>query len=284
MTQGRDELYAILDRYLDALVAQDPGRVPWADGARCSENNVALAIGDGLWGTIAGFGDYRLRFADPEQGQVGCFGQVREPLAESLYALRLKVAGGRIAEAECLVLRLDDEGFKLPQSAPFDKPILLADVPPERRRPRARMLSIANGYFDTLQLNDGALFTQFDPACNRIENGYQTTNNTNATVMRNAALGCEEQFRLGIYRYDDRLRDRRFPLVDEQRGLVLAAGFIDHRGRLGRYRLTDGREVESPIRRPHTFHLLELFKIDDGRIRQIEAVFITVPYHMPSAW
>lgn len=284
MAETRDALYAMLDRYLAALVAQDPGQVPWAPGARSSENNVQLAIGDGLWGTCVGLGDYRLRFADVEQGQVGYFGQIREPLAESLFALRLRVIDERVAEAECLVLRLDDEGFKLPQAAPIDKPLFQEALPPERRRPRARLRSIADGYFDTLQLNDGALFTHFHPECNRIENGYQTTNNSQATVLPNARLGCAEQFRLGIYRYDDRLRARRYPLIDEERGLVLAAGFIDHRGRLGRYSLTDGRVADSPIRRPHTFHLIELFKIDDGLIRQIEAVFITVPYHMPSAW
>jgi hypothetical protein len=99
-----------------------------------------------------------------------------------------------------------------------------------------------------------------------------------------AALGCEAQFRMGNYRYDDRLRARRFPLLDEERGLVLAFGFIDHCGRLAEYPLTDGRTVESPVRRPHSFYLSELFKIDHGMICQIEAHFITVPYHMPSPW
>jgi hypothetical protein len=42
--------------------------------------------------------------------------------------------------------------------------------------------------------------------------------------------------------------------------------------------------AESPIRRPHSFCLMELFKIVDGRIRRIEAVFITVPYNIPSPW
>jgi len=42
--------------------------------------------------------------------------------------------------------------------------------------------------------------------------------------------------------------------------------------------------VKSHIRRPHSFYLGELFKIDHGMIRQIEANFITVPYHMPSPW
>ena len=67
-------------------------------------------------------------------------------------------------------------------------------------------------------------------------------------------------------------------------GIVLAHGFIDHCGRLGEYELTDGTKVTSPIRRPHTFYLSEAFKIRQGAIEQIEANFITVPYHMPSPW
>ena len=111
----------------------------------------------------------------------------------------------------------------------------------------------------------------------------QTTNNAGFPLPI-ARLGCEEQFRLGWYRYDDRLRARRFPLVDEERGIVLAYGFIDHRGVVGEYTLTDGTPASSPVRRPHSYYLAEAFKIRDGAIEQIEADFITVPYHMPSPW
>jgi hypothetical protein len=128
------------------------------------------------------------------------------------------------------------------------------------------------------------LLTEFDPACNRIENGLLTTNNPAKPLGETSALGCAEQFQLGVYRYDDRLRARRFPLVDEERGIVLSAGFIDHSGRLGEYRLTDGRAAVSTIRHPHSFYFIELFKIVDGRIRQVESVFITVPYNMSSPW
>jgi hypothetical protein len=89
---------------------------------------------------------------------------------------------------------------------------------------------------------------------------------------------------LGHYRYDDRLRARRFPLVDRERGLVLAGAFIDHCGRVGKYKLTDGSDAESPVRRPHSFYMLELFRIRGRKIQQIEANFVTVPYHMPSPW
>jgi hypothetical protein len=242
-------------------------------------------------GTVTKLGDYKLRFADALNGQVGFFGVVEEtPAHRSAFALRLKVDNRLISEAEMIILRLADFGALDGGRNPFadgkflDKPILNQNLAPNERRPRERMISIADGYFDTLQLNDGTLFTEFDPQCNRVENGLQTTNNPAKPLGPMTALGCAEQFKLGNYRYDDRLRARRFPLIDEERGLVLAAGFIDHSGRLGTYKLADGRTAESPIRRPHSFYLMELFKIVDGRIRQIEAVFITVPYNMPSPW
>jgi len=67
----RKDLYAALDRYLEALAARDPARLDWAQGARLSENNVMLAPGDGLWATIDALGEYQLRFADPVTRQVG---------------------------------------------------------------------------------------------------------------------------------------------------------------------------------------------------------------------
>ncbi len=282
----REALYEHLDAYLAALAAKAPSRVPWADFVFNTENNVALQIGDGLWGTIERFGDYQLNFADVETGQVGCFGVAVEPLEESAFATRIKVnRDGRICEVETIVVRQADSGLKFENQKFHDKPVMNAVVEEGARVPRARMISLADGYFDTLQLNDGKLFTHFHPDCQRVENGVQTTNNSAlASFIPVAGLGCEEQFRLGYYRYDDELRARRFPLVDEERGLVLAGGFIDHAGRLGDYKLTDGRALSSPIRRPHSFYLMELFKIEDGAIRQIEANFITVPYKMPSPW
>jgi hypothetical protein len=280
---SREDLYGVLDRFMAALLARDPSHVAWAPVVRNSENNVALMIGDGIWNTITGRGDYDLRFADPDTGQVGLFTTVIEHSDESAATFRLGVVDGAIAEVEIIIVRQADSGLKFENQKFERKPMLEEIVPPGNRATRERMISLADGYFDTLQMNDGRLFTHFHPGCNRVENGVQTTNNPDFFVEV-ARLGCEEQFRLGNYRYDDRLRGRRFPLVDEERGLVLAAGFIDHAGKLTDYELTDGTKVSSPIRRPHTFYLFELFKIRDGAIEQIEANFITVPYHMPSPW
>jgi hypothetical protein len=280
----RDSLYGVLEGYLHALSSRDTSMVQWSSTVRNSENNVMIPVGDGLWGTLERIGDYRLRFADPSSGQVGYFGTVHEAIEESAFSLRLRVEpNGHIAEVEAVVVRQSDSGIKFENPRYWDKPILNANA--AAPTPRDEMIRLSNGYFDTLQLNDGTLHTRFHPDCHRVENGVQTTRNPEfGKIVPVAALGCEEQFRMGNYRYDDRLRGRRFPLVDEERGLVLAFGFIDHSGRLAEYQLTDGRTVRSPVRRPHSFYLAELFKIDGGMICQIEANFITVPYYMPSPW
>ncbi|MFM5953440.1 MAG: hypothetical protein ACKOPE_03960 [Novosphingobium sp.] len=279
----RAALYRLLDGYLAALAARDPGQLAWAESVRHSENNVMLEPGDGVWATITGIGDYHLRFADPVTRQVGCFGTIIEPMEESAYCLRIGAdAEGRIAEVEMVIVRDSEYGMALPGKRFWTKPRLETNAAAPVSR--EELLRLADGYFSTLQLNDGTIRTKFAPDCNRVENGVQSTNNPELQLFHWAAMGCEEQFALGIYRYDDRLRGRRFPLVDEERGLVFAFGFIDHSGRLGRYQLADGSWNESPIRRPHSFYLGELFKIDRGMIEQIEADFISVPYHMPSPW
>jgi hypothetical protein len=278
-------LYGVLDAYLNALKAKDPTLAPWAAKAVTSENNVVLAAGDGLWGTVTGLGDYDLRFADATTGQVAYYGVVQETDTAAPFALRLKVRRGRIVEAETVIARPQEAGVPFVNAVISANPLLNEIVPPAVRSSRARMIELANGYFDTLQMNDGRLHTVFDDQCNRREDGFQTTNHPDSGYGPTLALGCADQFKLGWYRYDDRLRARRFEMVDEERGLVMAAGFIDHAGRLGEYTLTDGRVVQSTIfRHPHSYCLLETFKIRGGKIQQIEAVFTTVPYRMPSPW
>jgi hypothetical protein len=279
----RQTLYAVLDSYLAALKARQPARVPWAPGAVSTENNVPLRPGDGLWGTLTDLGDYDFRFADPQTGAVAFYGTVTETDTTSPFALRLKVQDGHITEAETVVARPLDAGVPFVNANLTTRPELNEVLQPAERVGRARLIAIANGYFDTLQRNDGTLHTEFEPGCNRREDGMQTTHHPDSGYA-NMELGCAEQFKLGIYRYDDALRARRFPVVDVERGLVLASAFIDHSGKLNAYTLTDGRPATSMFHRPHSFYLLEAFKIRSGRIQSIEAVFTSVPYGMPSPW
>jgi len=278
-------LYQVLDRYLSAMKSHHPSQAGFAPGARFTENNVALKPGDGLWATITALGDYDLRFADPQTGGIGFYGVVHETDTASPFALRLKVRDGRITESEIIVARAQEAGVPFVTATIATLPVLTQTVPEAERSPRRRMIELANGYFDTLQRNDGVLHTAFSDNCNRREDGFQTTNRTDSTYGDTPKLGCAAQFKLGWYRFDDRLRARRFLVVDEERGLIMTAGFIDHSGTIGDYKLTDGRMASSTqFRRPHTYCLLETFKIRNAKIEQVEAVFTSVPYRMPSPW
>ena len=45
-----------------------------------------------------------------------------------------------------------------------------------------------------------------------------------------------------------------------------------------------GTKRTSSCRRPYPYVLFEAFRIKGAKIQQVEAVFITVPYNMPSPW
>ncbi|MDP9052484.1 MAG: hypothetical protein M3O31_17455, partial [Acidobacteriota bacterium] len=81
-------------------------------------------------------------------------------------------------------------------------------------------------------------------------------------------------------------RDRRFPVVDVERGLVLASTFFDHAGTMRTVKLTDGstRNIGPPFDSPYSFVIFELFKVQDGKIQQVEAVLEDVPYKTTSHW
>ena len=281
----RSCLYGVLDQYLAALRAHDATKVPWAARPLNTENNVELVPGDGLWGTLTQLdASYEMRFADVAAGQVAVYGVVDESGTRAPYALRLKVVDRTVAEAEIVIARPQEAGVPFVNADIKSIPVWNEMLTPSQRVPRQKMIDAANGYFDSLQLNDGHVYTSFWPECNRRENGAQTTNNTGPGANPIWKYGCEQQFRLGGYRYDDRLRARRYELVDEERGIVLAGGFIDHSGRIKEFPLTDGTTRKSNYLRPHTFSLFEAFKIVDGKIRQVEAVFFTLPYNSPSPW
>ncbi len=248
-----------------------------------------LAVGDGLWNTLDEVGAYRLPFIEPEAGQAGLFGVVVEDGKPAHLMLRLKVEGRKITEIETIVLRpADNIGFGRPQDM---KPRagFYQDIPEAERLTRVQLTSMANAYFETLQQNNGTVFASFGDDCHRIESGIATTNNPapNPTGRPDPGikkLGCEAQFKTGFFRFVTHIRDRRFVIVDRQRGLVYAAAFFDHRGDMRKVTLTDGRVVDAQYDTPWTWQIGELFKVRGGKLHEIEALVMKAPYGIQDAW
>lgn len=283
-------LDGFVDRYLAAVVAHDPGQLPWASRAKFTENGQAIAIGDGLWGTASAEGHYKLYVADPEDGEVGFYGTIFENGTPVLLALRLKIDNRTISEAETIVARggggMPSPGKTLEEKG-HPRAQFLRTVPLAERMSREDLVRIADSYFENLAGNSGHGSAPFAPTCERWENGTQTTDNPGlmpaaAGGVNIIAMGCEAQQRSGFFPFVTSIRNRRYPVVDRDRGLVLSFAFFEHQGRIKTIHLTNGQTVPSPVKAPMTFEISELFQIDKGNLNQIEAVINTVPYGMIS--
>ncbi|MEN9706170.1 MAG: hypothetical protein RLZZ393_2049 [Pseudomonadota bacterium] len=278
--------------YLAALKARDVSRLPLASGVRYTENNVEMPLGRfGIWATVTGVAATGLEAADAKQGEVAWIGAVDEHGAPVYYGMRMQVRDRRITEVEAVVVR--NSGLPLPWGdfSKLEHDASFNEILPEAsRRPRERLRAVADSYFNTVELNDGTVFAPFHEDCARIENGISTTKASALAApggQANASSlspGCEAQFKLGIYYINKRVRERRYPVIDEERGVVVATGFFDHANGFNRYKLTDGREMKTALNWPNSISLVEAFKVVDGRIYRIETVFSYVPYFMPSPY
>jgi hypothetical protein len=280
-------LEGFVDLYWSALVAHDPDRLPLTPEARYTENGQTLQLGDGIWGVPSlKMGDYRLCFADPFAGQVGFMGTLLENNHQRIVFLRLKIEDRRISQMECLIPRSSGGfGGAKPQPLPglVDKPIFHEIIPEAERPSRWELKRITNLYFEAMEKGTGKL-TPFDPNCTRVENGMITANNKNGKGI--GAMDCKAQFDTGFSFIITKVRERRFPIVDQERGLVLACVFLDHAGTFPEFPMADGtiNKVGPPFDTPYSFIMAELFKIKDRKIAQVEAVLLEVPYGMPSGW
>ena len=276
-------------QYMAALVKQDVKAAPFAPNVRFTENNVTIPIGKGLWKSVDKVADTGLEVADAQTGNAAWFGVVWEHGQPAYYAMRIRVSrGGLIDEVETVVHR--KTGLPAP-FGPVEKvthdPEFNEVLPRAEQRSRERLIAVAQSYFNTVERNDGAVFAPFTEDCGRLENGISTTAPPPGGGGGNAAAiaaGCHNQFLLGLYFINKRVRERRFPLVDTERGVVVASGFFDHDNAFDRYPISNGNEMRTALKWPNSITLLEAFRVKDSKIQRIEAVFTYVPYAMHNPW
>lgn len=284
----------MVEDYLSAMRAHSPSKLPLSKAVRYTENGVELPLPDGLWRTLDGVERYRLVVADPGHDTVGFFAKGTENGAPVLIATRLRMRDRQITEIEAVVARLTATLAGVPGGEPRvdqlgDTPraAFLTPLPPDRRRSRAQLAEIVNRYFTGIENNTGDKPPPFAEDCMRLENGTQTSGRPTAPGATPSPLNfsCKEAFRLGYYREDTRLRNRRVLAVDEERGLVYAGIFLDHDATLRSYALKDGRTVTVRNTGPWTWMAHEIFQINEnGEISQVEAVLLSVPYGMRPGW
>ncbi len=272
-------LEGYIDRYLVAMLNRDVSDDLFAREVKFTENGIRLPLGsEGLWYGMSGLEGYRFYVPDIETQQVAFIGTVREHMASAgqddaeannvAVAIRLKIVDGLITEVEQLTLRPavqlfggggDDGPFGnvgdnvLAMGEPHE--IFRTPIPENERHTREELVEASNHYFTALARHDSQGYYPFTEDCVRYENGIV------------ASSDCKAEFESDrLNNIVDRIRDRRFVAVDVERGIAFSFAFFDH------YRIN------------WTWQLAELFRIENGQIRRIEAVFHQAPFGIDSGW
>jgi hypothetical protein len=269
-------LKTTLDQYLNAVVKHDPSAAPLMIGFRQTENATVIKLGNGVWKSVTGLGKVQRRYFDAVSGQAGYFGTVEESGAPAIVTLRMKVDNKKISEAEWVISRKGDPGLNGPAGGNvFDVDNLIANPPPERTIPkearltRESMIGIANSYFDGITTHDGSIIMAM-PGCPRLENGVTMTGrgaaprgNAPAPPAGAPARDCTS----GLETINiQNVAARRYPIVDEEAGVVLGmAIFI--------------RKPGTPTRR-NMFG--EWFVLENNKIKFIYATLFYPPPEMPA--
>ena len=298
-TCDRACLEGYVERYLQAMSDGVVSDDLFARTVRFTENGVEMPLGnEGLWATTVSPQGYRLIVPDVVTGQVAALVSVQEQANSSAtgpqrapehvgLSLRLRIdRDGRISEVEQIAARPDRPlgAASGPSNSPFpDTGAAVAalgtpwagysrTVPEAERHTRAELVEVANAYFEAVERNTGNDYYPFTEDCLRLENGMiaAASDAERAALPDRPAFGriqtCKGQFETSLIGTVTGVRDRRVVAVDVERGVVYAFAFFDHR----------------PIN--WTWQLGELFKVENGQITRIEAIFIRSPYAMCSGW
>ncbi|KAF2204038.1 hypothetical protein GQ43DRAFT_496476 [Delitschia confertaspora ATCC 74209] len=280
-------LESLLSDYLIALTSHDASLLPTTPDVKYAENDVLLPLGTGEWKVASSLGKYRHIISDPVSRQVAAITTLQENGKPVIYIVRLATnPEGEITEIQTHITR-DSGGAALYENMTTPEPAWLETIPPEYRIPRAKLIAQTDKYYTGMERNNPkGNYSFFDPDCNRLEDGLQTTNqrtgdpygHSNDTSF--ASLGCEAQFQTGFLGFVTKIRDRRYDVVDEERQAVLAFTTFDHNGTVRELPSVNG--TSSPIPPyfdvPRTLAAAEAFRLRGEKLWRIEMTLTEVPY------
>lgn len=200
-----------LDTYLAGIFKHDPAAARLTDDHYATQNTAAVRNGEGFWKDITGYGALQRRYFDPVNGAVAYLGLLRQNGKDVVSSVRLKVEpgnGNKVSEAEWFVQPEADPQRMLGYPPPE------GSLPESERSSRFYLISMANDYFQSGADHD-ASWIPTDLRCKDPEP------NPMRSALRHADI-CHDNFNI----YKNITKDlalRRFPLIDEEAGVVLGA-------------------------------------------------------------
>jgi len=262
----RECLKGFVTQYIDALAAHNPGALPVTANLKFTEDNKELKLGEGMWKTFTKLAGYRRDILDVKQGVAVSFLVVEgtDPATPTLYVIRLKIEDKKVSEIESMLVRNRQEGMLYnPDNLKTVMPLMLSEVPANRRTAREEAVKIATTYPEGLRIGS---FVKVDSPM--VDEAYRYEN---GNLM--AGPGCT------FFQGCDNMRTQSIPRLSEITHRLIAVdeelGVVAMRMNFGKGSLFSGDGV---------LDVWHSFKIFDGKIHAAEAYCKEVPAGQKSGW
>jgi hypothetical protein len=213
-------LTRFVDTYFNALVANNPSAVPLTASAKITTNGRVTKLDQAFWDS-AERAVYRWDIVNERLGDTGTEAVIlNADGSKTMYMLRLKVLDGRISEVETIKANKGEaDALWSPDTLTEVSPALRLSIREADQDSYYALIAAAESYWRAFQTNGTEAYhpASLLPDSRRVENGVQTTG-----VVRNGAFVSTAQgFDQG--RFNTRnIWDRRYPVVDTERGIVLS--------------------------------------------------------------
>jgi hypothetical protein len=265
-------LTGFADAYLAALKSNDARALPQAARARITQNGAEKKLADTFWASAEEV-VYRFDIVNPRRGDVASEVVIRNADgSKTMAVVRLKVQAGAITEIET-VRANKGEADRLwdPDRLTEVSPALKLSIREPERDSYYELIATAESYWRAFQTNGTPNYrkARILPATLRFENGFQTTGTVRDGVFQDTARGFDEGRFIGR-----NLWDRRYPVVDEERGIVLS---------IVRFGLKEGARSQS-VATSNDRLVAEFFAVQAGYISEIHAVLFNLPDAQPTGW
>ena len=264
-TMQKKDLLILMANYLEALIHDDPGRVPVAQNCKATYQGAQAALGSGeIWGEPRRI-PYRQTFVDSVTNTV-CFSgvvtnnvgmqtvqlkhpenHVGTPQRWWIYFARLTAdEKGKICEIEEIARRETGAGLDVRPEHMTPPRILETPIPEEARSTRKEMIKIASQYWDGVNKLIDPDIVPMHPDARLYEVG------TPVTDEMYHPNSMKTNYITPRFKWD--CIKRRFPVVDEVTGICISTNHMI------------AQEVTSP-----TGYVTDIFKIEYGLIKYIFA-------------
>ena len=268
----RPALTAYIDQYFKALLANNATAVPLAKSAKITLNGDIKTLAETFWENAESI-TFRFDIVNTRRGDTGTEAVIKNSdRSLTMFMLRMKIEGDKIAEIEVIKCN-KGEADQLWDADNLSEvsPSYLLSIREVERDSYYDLIGTAESYWRAFQTNGSSEYkpARLLPDSRRFENGMQTTGMIKDGQYESTAKG----FDTGFFK-ERNIWDRRYPVVDEERGVVLS---------IVRFGIKSGLKSRSEATSNDRL-VAEFFAVRSGLIREIQAVIVNRPDEMSTGW